>query len=134
MALMAEAGPVTQSPPAKMPSMSALASLLSLRASMVPRWMGMPACSKALVSMPWPMATTTMSAGMRTSGRSAALGTGRPERMSPGIWGWTHRATAWPFSSASMRTGAIRVRSSTPSATAPSTSSGRAVMSAWRRR
>ena len=30
----------------------ALASLLSLRASMVPRWMGMPACSKALVSMP----------------------------------------------------------------------------------
>ena len=89
----------------------------------------MPACSKAMVSMPWPTAATMMSAGMRTSGASAFWGTGRPERMAPGIWGWTQRAAARPSSPASMRTGAMRVSSSTPSATAPSTSAGRAVMS-----
>ena len=32
------------------------------------------------------------------------------------IWGWVHRATARPSSSASMRTGACRVSSSAPSA------------------
>ena len=85
--------------------------------------------------MPWPMATTMISAGMRTWSRAALLGLGRPEpSTSPMIWGWTHRALATPSSSASMRTGAAKVIISAPSAVAPATSSGRAVISSRRRR
>ena len=85
--------------------------------------------------MPWPMATTMISAGMRTSGRSALLGRGRPDlSASPMIWGCTHSAAALPSSSASMWEGAIRAAISAPSAMAPVTSSGRAVMSSMRRR
>ncbi len=43
--------------------------------------------------MPCPMATTMMSAGIRSSGRSALLGRGRPDlSASPMSWGCTHSA------------------------------------------
>ena len=61
-------------------------------------------------------------------------GAGRPPRTSPITWGWTTRPVTLPFSSVWMATGAFRGRTSQPSAMAPSISSGRAVISAMRRR
>ena len=61
---------------------------------MAPRWIGTPACSKPWISMPCPMATTMISAGMRTASSSAPCraGAGPALSTSPMIWGWAHRA------------------------------------------
>ena len=124
MARMTVAGPVTQSPPANTPSMLSIWPLAS--ATKAPRLMVILLCSKPCVSTPCPMATTIPSAAMRFSKSFAFSGLGRPlSSISPMICGCVQSATAWPCPFVSMRTGGLAMlTSSTPSATAPSTSSG----------
>ena len=124
------AGPETQSPPEKTPSMPG--TLPSSAATMLFRLTGTPAWAKSLESTAWPTAMRTTSQGMTSWGWSASRGAGRPPRTI--TWGWTTRPVTLPFSSVWMATGAFRGRTSQPSAMAPSISSGRAVMSAMRRR
>ena len=109
-------------------------TLPSSAATMLFRLTGTPAWAKSLESTAWPTAMRTTSQGMTSWGWSASRGAGRPPRTSPITWGWTTSPVTLPFSSVWMATGAFRGRTSQPSAMAPSISSGRAVISAMRRR
>ena len=130
MALMTEAGPLAQSPPAKTPGMFSKSPVLLVM--IFPLWTGTPASSKWLVSISWPMARISTSQGIYTSGSPVGWIPARPSFMALTIWGVAQIPRTRPFSSTSMEDGAFKVKSSIPSATAPSISSGRAVIS-WRR-
>ena len=71
----------------------------------------------------------------RSSGFFALFGLGLPaQSYKPLICGCVQSAATLPFSSASTRFGAFKVKSSIPSAMAPSISASNAVMSFWRLR
>ena len=131
MALITVAGPDTQSPPAYMPTRF---KAPETSARSFPLFVAIPACSKGSVTISCPTAIRITSHSSRSSALSAFRGEGRPPLTCPIIWGCTHNALALPLSSFSIRRGAFNVRSSIPSAMAPSTSAGRAVISSLRLR
>lgn len=75
MARITVAGPVTQSPPANTPSKSGR-RVLESASRVPPRWIWMPLCSKPWDSMPCPMATMMISAGIRRGSTDAVPGRG----------------------------------------------------------
>ena len=129
MAWITVAGPEMQSPPAKTPGMSLTSAVL--HASISPRLTGIPSFSKSLVSMPWPIAMTIMSAGILTGFSLASEVIGLPSETLPTICGWTKRAVTFPSSSVSILFGLASSYMEQPSATASSISSFMAGMSAF---